>query len=346
MSPPGESEAPQGADQGRAVLVTGGSGFIGTNLVADLGVAGERVLSLDPAPPRDSSQREVWRQGDLTDRAAVRAAVAELRPGVVFHLGARTDLDGRSPGDYAVNTDGTRNLLEALAGLDPAPRLIAASTRMVLPIGVRPRGDEDFDPPNAYGESKVEMERLLRASGYPGAWAIVRPTSIWGPWFDAPYRDFFGAVARGRYRHPRGRRILKSFGYVENTAAQLLALAAASAGDIDGRVFYLADYEPLEVFDWAESIAAATGGPRVRSLPRAGLRVVALAGDALHAAGWKQVPLTSFRLRNLTTEMLYDLEPIRAIAPRLPVGLDDGVARTAEWMREQGDLAGRAEASA
>jgi GlcNAc-P-P-Und epimerase len=320
------------------ILVTGGSGFIGTALVGRLQGAGGLVVNMDPVPPRNPEHRDLWRNADLLDPVATREVVQSVDPTHIVHLGARTDLEGQTLSDYAVNTEGTENLLSAAASVDPPPRLVAASTRMVCRIGYQPRSDLDYCPPNAYGQSKVEMERIVRASGYPSAWLLVRPTSIWGPWFDVPYRDFFLAVARGRYRHPAGGRILKSFGYVENTVHQILGLMQAAEARVMGRVFYLADYEPIEVLDWARRIQAETGGPAVRTLPIRILRAVAAGGDLLQRLGWRDPPLTSFRLSNLITEMLYDLEPVRALVPNLPVSLNHGVERTVAWLQASGAL--------
>ena len=320
------------------VLVTGGSGFIGTNLIERLVELGIEVINIDTGPPRNPTHRDFWRQADILDPLAILSVIQSARPTGVIHLAARTDLRGSSIREYATNTDGTRNLLAALGSLNTAPRLIVASTRMVCKIGYQPQADDDYCPPNLYGESKVECEQVTRASGYPGTWLIVRPTSIWGPWFDVPYRDFFLAVAKGRYRHPAGKRIRKSFGYVENTVHQLLGLLAADREDIDGRLFYLADYEPIEVSDWAAQIQRVTGGPPIRPLPELALRAVALSGDLLKRAGLKEPPLTRSRLDNLLTEMIYDLRAIEELVPSLPVPVDVGVGRTAEWLRGQGHL--------
>lgn len=106
---------------------------------------------------------------------------------------------------------------------------------MVCEIGYQPRGETAVCPPNAYGASKAQMEELVRAAAYPGTWLMVRATSICGPWFDVPYRGFFLAVARGRYRHPAGARVLKSVGYVGNTVEQLIGLLAAEPSAISPR---------------------------------------------------------------------------------------------------------------
>jgi hypothetical protein len=168
---------------------------------------------------------------------------------------------------------------------------------------------------------------------------VTRPTSIWGPWFKEPYRDFFLTVAKGRYRHPGKATIRKSFGYVENTVAQLLALLDAPSDAIQGRVFYLADYEPLDVLEWAGEIRSATGARSpIKTVPLGALRGAARTGDVLKRLGWVNVPLTSFRLDNLLTEMIYDMSPMQEIAPKLPVPASEGVRRTVAWLRSVGDL--------
>ena len=297
------------------------------------------MINLDAAEPRNPAHGSLWREGDIRDQRATNEVVRAFDPTDGIDLAARTDLEER-PSDYSANTAGTRNLLAALGSVDPAPRLVAASTRLVCRSGYQPSSDHDYCPPNAYGESKVEMEKILRDSGYPGAWSLVRPTGIWGPWFGT-FREFFIAVARGRYRHPAGADVVKSLGYVENTAHQIDFLLAAPEADVHSRVFYLADYEPVSIEDWAGRIQAATGGPAVKTASIPLLRVAATAGDALKLMGWKQPPLTRFRLRNMLTDVVHDTEPIRRVVPELPFSLDAGVVRTAEWLRASGALNGR-----
>ena len=167
----------------------------------------------------------------------------------MYHLAARTDLGGATLADYAANTRGVENLIDAASSSATIRRVMFASSRLVCKIGYQPAADDDYCPSTVYGESKAIGERVVRARAASAAWdwIIVRPTSIWGPWFGVPYRVFFDAVARGRYVHPRGRRIAKSFGYVGNTVHQLLALASAPSADLHARTLYLADYPPIDV---------------------------------------------------------------------------------------------------
>jgi len=320
---------------GERVFVTGGSGFIGTNLVA--AYMGEKtpVASFDRRPPRIPAHRAIWTRGDIRDLGPLTASLVEFEPTVVLHLAARTDLEGETVSDYSSNILGVENVIAATKRLSEAPRVVFASSRLVCEIGYIPRHDTDWRPSTPYGSSKIRGEEIVRDKCLHAPWVITRPTSIWGPWFGVPYRDFFRSVLAGRYLHPRGRKIHKSFGYVENTVYQLQQLSRTPTDTIAGRVLYLADYEPLEIGELARSIAQAAGAPRVRSVPVGLLRLVALAGDALQHVGWREPPLTSFRLSNLLTEMVFDLDPLRATVGELPVAWMEGIRRTVQWLEAE-----------
>jgi GlcNAc-P-P-Und epimerase len=318
------------------VFVTGGSGFIGTNVVNAYLAAGVDVQNFDLAPPRDVSASNVWIKGDLRDYAQVSHAVQSFDPTHIIHLGARTDLRGSRVSDYDANTIGVKSLIKVLK-TEPTSveRIIFASSRMVCRIGYSPTAKDDYCPPNAYGESKVETERIVRAAALTQDWMIFRPTSIWGPWFDIPYRDFFLNVAQRRYMHPRGRRILKHFGFVLNSVSQLDRLLRAPSEPSVREPLYLADDPPIDVLDLANKISESLGKPPVRQIPYPLLKLAAIAGDALDNAR-RPAPLTSFRLDNLLTEMLYDLTPLNTRVGTPVYSLDDGVSITVTWLRQQG----------
>ncbi|MGH8572474.1 MAG: NAD-dependent epimerase/dehydratase family protein, partial [Gammaproteobacteria bacterium] len=79
------------------VLVTGGSGFIGTNLMRSFIERGVHVLDVDWNPPLDLEQRPWWRWTDIMDQAATRMAFIEFQPTHVVHLAARADADEGGP---------------------------------------------------------------------------------------------------------------------------------------------------------------------------------------------------------------------------------------------------------
>lgn len=322
------------------VLVTGGSGFIGTNLIERSIARGDTVLNLDIRPPRNPAQRPYWKNVDLLDSANLYRALHEFEPDVILHMGARTDFDGVCLSDFAANTVGVENLLAAIEGVGSLRRIIFASSRLVCRIGYQPKNETDYCPSTVYGESKMLGERLVRDAGnrIPCPWIIVRPTSIWGPWFEEPYKTFFLAIARGRYVHPGSRQILKSFGFVGNTVHELQGLLEAPADLVSGRTLYLADYPPIDVAVMANAIQQELRARPIRTVSVGLLRLAGWGGDCIKTLGWRHPPLTSFRLNNLLTPMVHDLEPLQAVVGALPHSMEEGVRITVDWLRTQGEI--------
>lgn len=322
------------------VLITGGSGFIGTNLVQHFVDCGDTVVNIDIAPPRNEAHRQLWKEVDLRHSTDLASCVRNFSPEIILHFGARTDLDGRSLSAYSANTEGVTNLVQAIMGLPELKKVIFASSRLVCRIGYQPTNEFDYCPSTLYGQSKVIGEEIVRAASgrISCPWLIVRPTSIWGPWFDVPYKTFFISIAKGRYVHPGNRRILKSFGFIGNTIYELQRLIDASADSVFGKTLYLADYPPIDVALMANAIQQEIGGAPIRSLGTAALWPLAWIGDCLRILGWHNPPLTSFRLNNLLTPMVHDLAPLRTIVGDLPFTMEEGVRSTVAWLKSQGDI--------
>jgi len=314
--------------------VTGGSGFIGTNLVEHFLKRGDEVLNLDIAAPRHPGHAAQWRRTDLLDSAALMQAVADFDPQVVLHMAARTDLGGSAVSDYPANTTGVSNLIEALKPLRSLKLALFASSMLVCRIGYRPKAEDDYVPSTAYGESKIEGElRVRREAGTALPWIILRPTSIWGPWFGPPYRDFFEVVARGLYVHPKGRRIRRNYGFVLNAVHQMDRLIAQEGAGLLGRTIYMGDYEPIELKAWGDQIQQELGARRIREVPLVAFRIGARIGDVLKSLGMKRFPMHSFRLNNLLTDCLLDLEPMATAVGALPYDMPKAVAITCQWMQ-------------
>jgi nucleoside-diphosphate-sugar epimerase len=318
------------------VFITGGSGFIGTNLIDNLNRDGVETLNFDWNPARDESQRRYCRHGDIRDGEALKRAVLDFRPNFVVHLAARTDLDGATLADYDANTVGVQNMVDAIRAAGCVERAIFASSRYVHRTEIFPQREDEYSPFTRYGESKVETERIVRGSGLETPWLLIRPTSIWGPWFRVPYRMFFDTVRRGVYVHPMGRSISKSYGYVGNVVHQIRQFLVADESRVDKRTFYVSDDRTMDVLQFARSIQKAFGAPPVREVPMAVLRALALSGDLLKRMGVSNPPLTSFRLSNLLAPMNYDLSATVAVAGAAPFSLEAGVGTTAEWILRHG----------
>ncbi|MFQ5827945.1 MAG: hopanoid-associated sugar epimerase [Candidatus Methylomirabilia bacterium] len=173
-----------------SVLVTGGTGFVGANLVRELLADGHRVRVL----ARRGSSRKALEgcevelvEGDLLDSRSLGRAVAGSR--WVFHVAADYRLWAPDPQAlYRVNVDGTRNLLEACARFGPE-RVVYTSTVGALGIpGHGTLGTESTpvtieEMVGPYKRSKFLAERLAEefaAGGLPVV--IVNPSAPVGPW--------------------------------------------------------------------------------------------------------------------------------------------------------------------
>jgi len=317
------------------VIVTGGSGFIGTNLVERFLERTWKVLNLDIAEPRNDTHRGHWRRVDILDRDSVIGTFSAYQPDVVLHMAARTDLDeSRDIKGYAANIDGVANVIEAVRQAGSVQRTVFASSRLVFEIGYLPKSETDYRPSTLYGESKIKGELLVRQAADSFApWVIVRPTSIWGPWFDVPYKKFFQLIGNNRYVHPGRCNPRKSFGYVGNIVHQLEKILEAPMERVNGKTLYLSDYPPIHLRQWADQIQVALGAKPIRTVPLSLLKIAAAMGDAARVVGWREPPLTRFRLNNMITEMVYDTSALESIAGPLPYSVEQGVAVTADWLR-------------
>jgi len=321
------------------VLVTGGSGFIGTNLIQALLDDGVGVLNLDVAPPLDPGHQAVFRATDLMDAADVQTAFREFRPEQVVHLAARTDLDpGTTVADYAVNTTGTDNLFDAVAATTTVQRILVTSSMLVCRLGYVPQGDDDYAPTTPYGESKVLTEQATRRRDLDLTWALIRPLTIWGPWHVRLENEFWRVLRKGYYIHPRGRPCRRSYGFVGNSVHQIRGLLAAPSDRVHRRTFNIGD-PAIELLDFINGFSRGLRGREVRKLPYALMKSGALAGDLLTAIGFKRVPLTSYRLSNMTQDNVLDVSPTLEITGANPFTLEQGIERTVAWLDSRPDAA-------
>ncbi|MGZ8811424.1 MAG: NAD-dependent epimerase/dehydratase family protein [Thermoanaerobaculia bacterium] len=313
------------------VLVTGTAGFIGQHVVHTLLECGHEVLRLDIVERPDQKVRTV--RCDILDLAKLKMTFSDFKPEAVLHLAARVDLAERNNlAAYAVNMGGVQNVIDAVRSTPTVQRAIYTSTQLVCRVGYEPKGDEDYAPNTLYGESKVIGEKLVRQQDGGGAtWCLVRPTTIWGPGMGPHYQRFFNMIRHGRYFHVGRHPLLKSYGYVENTAFQYMRLLEAPAGRIHRKTFYLADYEPLDLRQWAIALQQAMAAPPIPTMPKTLARVAAAAGDVINAVGLRDFPFNSFRLHNILTQYQFDTKELRSICGPLPFTVANGIEKTAEW---------------
>jgi GlcNAc-P-P-Und epimerase len=313
------------------VVVTGGSGFIGTALIERLLSEGHDVLNVDIKPPKLATHVKAWREQNILATAELTRIVREVVPDVLVHLAARTDTDGTSLADYESNTVGTESVLSAIRDTPSIERVIITSTQYVNQYNGTPKHDLDFAPHTVYGESKVITEQLTRRAALDRTWTVVRPTNIWGPWHPRYPSEFWRVLAKGLYFHPRGARVTRAYGYVRNVVHQLLAIVGSAADRVHGQVFYLGD-EPIDLFDWVNGFSLAQTGKPVRVVPATVLKLAGLSGDALKRMGIP-FPLTSSRFKNMTTSNSISMARTYEVTGPSPYTLTAAIDETVDWLR-------------
>lgn len=318
------------------IFITGGSGFIGTNLVQYYLDRGANVLNYDIKSPRNTSHAKYWHDGDIVDREALSKAVKEFNPEYIFHLAARTDLDGKCIEEYAANTQGVSSIVEAAKRVGNLKRVIFASSMYVCELGYQPKNEYDYLPSTAYGESKIMGEKIVRENaGDAFPWLIVRPTSIWGPWFDVPYKNYFTAVMKGYYFHPKGLKVIRSYGFVLNAVHLLAKLASCSREMVHSKTFYLADYDPIDLKTWGVMIQEASNSRKITEAPNMAFIVAAKLGDILQRLGYSNPPMTTFRFNNMRTNVVFNIDEVQSLCGDLPFSTRQGVKRTVDWMQKR-----------
>ena len=267
-------------------LVTGGGGFIGSNLVRALLERGDDVRVLDNFSTGNRANLEGLDvevvEGELRSYERVHNAVRDRE--VVFHLGALGSVP-RSVQDpltsSAVNVEGTLNVL--LAARDEGVRRVVYSssssvygTRRDLPV----TEDQAPDPLSPYGVAKLAAERycVSFARVYESVeTVVVRYFNVFGP-RQSPHSQyaaviplFITAIASGNPVRIEGDgEQRRDFTYVSNVVDG--TVRAADADGANGRIFNVAASAPASVNEVADTIGAILGKPVARSFepPRAG----------------------------------------------------------------------------
>lgn len=313
------------------ILITGGSGFIGTNVMQFYIERGDHVLNIDIKSPQNSDHQEFWSETDILDYDKFESVVATFQPDYIIHLAARANLTGTTLEDYAVNTDGVENLIRIGNKINTVKKILFASTILVHNRGYVPESDTDYAPPNLYGESKAIGEELVRNKSVNYEWVIIRPTSIWGPWFGPTYRRFFEFIMKDRHVIFSGKMSSKTYGYVGNVVYQIDQILYSDS--THGNTYNLGDYEPTNIKDWAYEIASELDDKKVKSFPRSVVWMLAKIGDMLQFFNLK-FPMSTFRFKNMTADAIKPVENTKHIAPNLRYSRIDGIRETIKWMKQ------------
>lgn len=253
-------------------FVTGGSGYVGRNLIRHLRARGFDVRALARSRAAAEGVTALGAtavDGDLDAVAAMRAGMAGCD--TVFHAAALAAEWGPREAFRRCNVDGTRHALEAAraAGVNC---FVHVGTEAALCDG-SPLVDVDESRPlpdrplPRYPQTKNEAERLVRAANAPGfRTVVVRPRLIWGNDDTSVLAALAAAVKAGRFMWMDGGRYPTSTAHVDNVCEALLLAAEKGRG---GEAYFVTDGAPVELRDFVTKMLAARGvDPGSRSVPK------------------------------------------------------------------------------
>lgn len=329
---------------GAQVLVTGGSGFLGSAVVRALIDRGLRVRALvRPTSPRGNLAGldcDVV-AGDLADQPSLKAAIRGAR--YLFHVAADYRLWAPDPSIILhVNVEGTRSLMrEALAA--GVERIVYTSSVATLKVaGATGAVDETapLDPDDAIGtykRSKTLAERvveaMIREQGLPAV--IVNPTTPIGPRDIRPTPTGRILLDAARGKIPAFVDTGLNFGHVDDIA--LGHLQAFECGRVGER--YILGGENLSLQALLATIAGLTGrrAPRLK-LPRAPLFPLAFGAEAVARLTGKEPLLTVDGLRMSRYRMFFTSAKAERELGYRSRPCREGVVDALAWFREAGYL--------
>ena len=269
----GMADASLTTDLGK-VMVTGGSGFVGCNLVAELLNRGYFVRSLDrvrsPMPDHPRLETVV---GDITDVDSVAAAVDGVD--TIIHTAALIELMGGKSvtkeyrrRSFAVNVDGTKNLVHAAQKAGVKRFVYTASNSVVIGGKAISGGDETLPYTDRfadlYTETKVVAEKfVLSQNGVGGLLTCsIRPSGIWGRGDQTMFRKLFERVVTGQVKVLIGsKRARLDNSYVHNLVHGFILAAAhlVEGGTAPGQAYFINDDDPVNMFEFARPVVEACG---------------------------------------------------------------------------------------
>lgn len=323
------------------VLVTGGTGFLGSHLIDRLLENPEtEIYALIRNPNRarrlEGRNRIRFLEGSLLDLPQLPAGLS-----AVYHLAGVTKAR-KSSDYYTVNRDGTANLFRSLAQADGSPRVVHVSSLAAAGPSVPGRPGREDDPPrpvSPYGRSKLlaEAKALAWKDRFP--LVILRVAAVYGHG-DEDFLQYFRWIKLGILPlYGRGRKSLSLC--AAGDAVQAMRLAAARADVPSGGIFNIAHAQPAS---WEElgGLAARLLGRRVvrARFPAWGVFLASAACGGIGRLRGRPAALNLSKCRDMRPDAWEaDVRKAREVLGfEAQTSLEDGLRETLDWYVRNGLL--------
>lgn len=326
------------------VLLTGGTGFLGSHVAEQLSRAGRRVRAL-VRKTSDTSFLETLEDVELVEGAVDdRDSMLRAAKGATAIVHAAGLVKARGAEEFfRVNTEGTVNALDA------ARATKSTLERFVLVSSLTAAGPSDREgrpvahdapprPVTHYGKSKLAAERATLAAKDELPVTILRPPAIYGP-RDREILAFFKALKVGVAPYMGSSKNKLSMIYGADCAAA--CIAAIDADVPSGSTFFVDDgviYTFEDLIEHAERALGKRAWLRF-PLPRPVVQTAALASELYGKAANRAVMLTRDKCNELFDQWVCDGTPARdALGWKPETCFDQGAKITVDWYQQAGWL--------
>jgi nucleoside-diphosphate-sugar epimerase len=307
------------------LLVTGASGFLGSEVVSLARAAGWRVRTLVRNSQTQMECADTFR-GDISDPSVLQKACEGVS--AVVHAAGLAHVFGRRAKDWtnfnAINETGTANLVDAAVNAGVS-QIVLASSVAVYGMHTNEKCDEKTPctPQGPYATSKWrgEIKAAESIANWPGSLRILRLATIYGEGDRGNVARLIHAIKRGRFIWPGPSLNQKSLIYKTDAARSCLR---ALQRPVSGCEIFNVSAQPVSMREIVTSICEALGRPAPRlQVPSTLLRTAeAILGGPHHVGAWSQ------QLQKLIRDDVYDASKFEAAFDFHPaMSLSEGLRR-------------------
>jgi len=324
------------------ILVTGGTGFIGSHLVEKLVLEGHQVRVLDWGDHNIRYLKKLknteFIKGDLRNKGTLGKALRDVE--VVYHLASIHLAVGVSDQEYReVNIGGTEKILQACLKRN-LKRFVHCSSVGVLGNIDNPPANETYpyNPGTIYEKTKAEGEKVALKYFKKGVPVVVaRPAWVYGPRCPRTLR-LFKALKKGRFPFFGNGQTLRHPIYVGEFIRGLEL--CADIKEALGQIYILGDEKAVTVEQLISAFARVLGvkAPRIH-FPAAPMRALGFLVEIIYKKIGAEPPFSRRSMDFFTKNYSFDISKARKELNYKPkVSLDEGLRMSLEWFKENGFL--------
>lgn len=310
------------------ILITGGSGFIGSHFHTQLGE--EKIVNLDLVKPSFSSN---YISGDIRKEEDINTALTGSNIDTIISLAAMHHDFGISEEEYfETNEYGTKVICEAATNHNIKTIVFYSS---VAVYGANENASTEKTPTNPnspYGASKLAGEKVLLQwvkEDNSRRVLIIRPALVFGINNVANMYKLINQINLGIYFHVGKADNIKSIGYVENLVNATLWLLKDLQPGVS--VYNYADEPHLTSREIATTISESLGKKIRLTLPKSLGIMMGLPFDLLIKATGKNLPISSARVKKLATETHHSAGKLFSKGFKPQYSTVEGLQKMVEW---------------